>query len=67
MVIGGCPPRLLEDAMTTVALARIDPSVAASLLTVFAVLLVLGTTLASVRIGRLVLEAVWLYLSNTRG
>lgn len=51
--------------MKAVTLARLDPSIAFSVL---AGCLVLGALVTSpiLRVARLLLETIWLYLSNTR-
>lgn len=53
--------------MRAIALARIDPSIAASILIGALALIALGSSGAVLRIVRMVLETAWWYLSNTRG
>ena len=53
--------------MKAIAVARIDPSIAISVLAAGLMLILLGTSHTMLRIARLLVETIWLYLSNTRG
>lgn len=53
--------------MKAIALARVDPSIVASILIAALTLIALGASGSILRIVRMVLETAWLYLSNTRG
>jgi hypothetical protein len=53
--------------MKAIALARIDPTIVGSLMAACLALIALGTSRTVLRLARLLLETLWLYLSNTRG
>lgn len=53
--------------MRAIALARIDPSIVASILIAALALIALGSSGSILRIVRMILETAWLYLSSTRG